>query len=80
MMSYKNIREDMFYDMNFSLSSNTKKEKRADDNLYGCPICHCVWEKTHKNTEDIMYGKNLPLFGKPKRICPNCRKEKKAQL
>ena len=50
------------------------------DKLFVCPICKRVWELAkaginthHRKDTQLEYYPILPRYGKPKKICPECK-------
>lgn len=56
------------------------KNKKILDQLISCPKCRTVWQWNHNNRNysreegPQYYYVDFPHYGKPKEICPKCKK------
>tara|TARA_R100000664_G_scaffold12249_1_gene19719 strand:- start:5843 stop:6127 length:285 start_codon:yes stop_codon:yes gene_type:complete len=60
--------------------SHEKRKIEIDKMIFLCVICKKVWSKVPHFIDEIRwraYPKgNIPTYGKARKICPNCQKEK----
>lgn len=59
--------------------SKMPKDKHGiqDEQLYNCPICHCVWER-YQNSEGKKiqnYYTDFPKIGLSKKTCTSCMED-----
>ena len=74
----------MGYKYRIAIPALDTEQKRKSENyergdkLFVCPLCRRVWElaktgiNTHKKGKPEYYS-ILPRYGKPKKICPECK-------